>query len=136
MLEILDTAGQDDFESLRAQWMMDKDGYMFVYSMDSRVSLHELQPFFDLHMQINESKRHIPPIVMVANKKDLVEADPKRRQVSSEEGRRIAASYNAKYVETSALTGANVNKVFETIVREARKQSAPKHQKKGPCVIL
>jgi GTPase KRas protein len=25
-LEILDTAGQDDFESLRPQWMMDKDG--------------------------------------------------------------------------------------------------------------
>lgn len=72
MLEILDTAGQDDFESLRAQWMMDKDGYMFVYSMDSRVSLHELQPFFDLHMQINEGKRQIPPIIMVANKKDLV----------------------------------------------------------------
>lgn len=59
MLEILDTAGQDvsycatharesyatgeswlqDFESLRAQWMMDKDGYVFVYSMDSRGSL-------------------------------------------------------------------------------------------------
>ena len=63
MLEILDTAGQDvsvpackcdddfcrwgslgswwqDFESLRGQWMMDKDGYVFVYSMDSRISLH------------------------------------------------------------------------------------------------
>lgn len=135
MLEILDTAGQDDFESLRAQWMMDKDGYMFVYSMDSRVSLHELQPFFDLHMQINESKRQIPPIIMVANKKDLVEQDPSRRQVSSEEGRRIAQSYHAKYIETSALTGANVNEVFETLVREARKRSAPKREKKD-CVIL
>lgn len=29
-----------DFESLRGQWMMDKDGYVFVYSMDSRISLH------------------------------------------------------------------------------------------------
>lgn len=61
-----------DFEALRAQWMMDKDGYIFVYSMDSIVSLQELQPFFDLHKQINENKRPQPPIVMVANKKDIV----------------------------------------------------------------
>lgn len=26
VLEILDTAGQEDFSTLRAQWMMDKDG--------------------------------------------------------------------------------------------------------------
>jgi hypothetical protein len=31
---------EQDFESLRGQWMMDKDGYVFVYSMDSRISLH------------------------------------------------------------------------------------------------
>ena len=45
------------------------------------------------------------------------EQDPSRRQVSSEEGRRIAQSYHATYIETSALTGANVNEVFETLVR-------------------
>ncbi len=27
VLEILDTAGQEDFSTLRAQWMMDKDGW-------------------------------------------------------------------------------------------------------------
>ena len=34
MLEILDTAGQDDFESLRPQWMMDKDGYLNFIRMN------------------------------------------------------------------------------------------------------
>ncbi|GLE03076.1 hypothetical protein PINS_up011955 [Pythium insidiosum] len=135
MLEILDTAGQDDFESLRAQWMMDKDGYVFVYSMDSRISLHELQPFFDLHLQINESRRPLPPIILVANKKDIVEQDPGRCQISTEEGRRIAHSYNATYIETSALTGANVNAVFENFVREVRKKKVPK-PKKSSCRIL
>ncbi|GAB9472834.1 hypothetical protein Gpo141_00010000 [Globisporangium polare] len=135
MLEILDTAGQDDFESLRGQWMMDKDGYVFVYSMDSRISLHELQPFFDLHLQINESKRPLPPIVLVANKKDVVDQDPSKCQVSTEEGRRIARSYNAHYIETSALTGANVTAVFENFVREVRKKKVPK-PKKNSCTIL
>lgn len=76
-----------------------------------------MQPFFDLHMQINESKRHAPPIIMVANKKDIVEKEPSKQQVTSEEGRRIALSYNAHYAETSALTGANVVGIFETLVR-------------------
>jgi hypothetical protein len=31
-----------------------------------------------------------PPVVVVANKLDLVETDPSRREVSSEEGRRLA----------------------------------------------
>ncbi|KAI9909897.1 hypothetical protein PsorP6_010035 [Peronosclerospora sorghi] len=98
MPEILDTSGQDvrrsrllhlmrswfcadDFESLRGQWMMDKDGYVFVYSMDSRIYLHELQPFFDLHLQINESRRPLPPIILVDNKKDVVEREPNKCQV-------------------------------------------------------
>jgi GTPase KRas protein len=115
--------------------MMDKDGYVFVYSMDSRVSLHELQPFFDLHLQINESKRPLPPIVLVANKKDLVDQDPSKCQVTTEEGRRIAHSYNACYIETSALTGANVSAVFENFVREVRKKRVPKPKPRA-CNIL
>jgi hypothetical protein len=73
--------------------------------------------------------------VLVANKKDIVEKDPSRCQVSTEEGRRIAQGYNATYIETSALTGANVNAVFETFVREVRKKKVPK-AKKSSCRIL
>ncbi|OQR92880.1 ras-like protein [Achlya hypogyna] len=138
MLEILDTAGQDDFESLRAQWMMDKDAYVFVYSMDSRTSLHELQPFFELHMQINENKRPMPPIILVANKKDVVEQDPTKCQVPAEEGRRIAQAYNAKYIETSALTGENVPAVFEALVSLVRRNrtARPPRKKTHLCTIL
>ncbi len=115
MLEILDTAGQDDFESLRPQWMMDKDGYIFVYSMNSAESLAQLQPFFDLHAQINEGKN--VPIVLVANKRDVVEKQPAKLEVSSEQGRKAAAEHGAQYVETSALTGEGVGDVFESFVR-------------------
>jgi len=34
-IEILDTAGQEDFMTLRPQWMMEKDGYIFVYEKTS-----------------------------------------------------------------------------------------------------
>ncbi|OQR95717.1 ras [Thraustotheca clavata] len=138
LLEILDTAGQDDFESLRAQWMMDKDAYVFVYSMDSRTSLHELQPFFELHQQVNENKRPLPPIILVANKRDVIEQDSAKCQVTTEEGRRIAQAYNAKYIETSALSGENVPAVFETLVLEVRKNRLAKliRRKSRLCAIL
>ena len=99
------------------------------------VRVQELQPFFDLHLQINESRRPLPPIILVANKKDVVDRDPCKCQVSTEEGRRIAYSYNARYIETSALTGVNVTAVFETFVREVRRRKVPK-PKKSACSIL
>lgn len=57
VIDILDTAGQDDFESLRTSWMIDKDGYLFVYSLAQPQSLDELKSFIDLHHQINEKRK-------------------------------------------------------------------------------
>lgn len=51
-LEILDTAGQEDFSTLRAQWMMDKEGYIFVYSLVDRESVAQLHSFIDLLEQV------------------------------------------------------------------------------------
>ena len=53
--------------------MTDKDGYIFVYSLDNEKSLDELLPFFEMHEQINESKK--VPIILVGNKKDLMSGD-------------------------------------------------------------
>ena len=77
----------------------------------------------------------MPPIILVANKKDVVDCDPTKCKVSTEEGRRIAHSYNAQYIETSALTGENVTAVFETFVREVRRKKVAK-PKKSACFIL
>jgi len=136
-LELLDTAGQDDFESLRHQWMMDKHGYVFVYSVNSRRSLAELDPFFRLHEQINGRHSKIP-IILVANKKDITDLDPKERQVSVQEGRRKAAEFGAIHIETSAATGEHVNDVFETLVRQVRQNQAPSKQPgiASRCCIL
>ena len=109
-LEILDTAGQDDFESLRPQWMLGKDGYLFVYSMADEKSLHELDPFVELNRELNETQSKIP-IVLVANKKDL------RQAVPAEQGRQYAAEIDAMYVETSALTAEGVEDAFKVLVR-------------------
>lgn len=116
-LQILDTAGQDDFESLRAQWMMEKDAYVFVFSLNARKSLDALEPFYELHRQINELSPDVP-IVLCGTKLDLVKVDPKAREVPVEQARGVAERYGAKYIETSAFNGENVDEVFKTVVRE------------------
>lgn len=132
-IEILDTAGQDDFLSLRPQWMIEKDGYIFVYSMNSRHSLEELQHFFELHQQINEHRE--VPIVLVANKKDL--CTDGRGQVTTEQGMEQARQWNATYIETSAFTGENVEAAFKTFIRSVRKGRSPKPPAPtGFCTLL
>jgi len=132
-LDILDTAGQDDFESLRPSWMIDKDGYLFVYSLDHPQSLEELKPFFELHQQINEGKR--VPIVLVANKKDLAVGD--KQSVAREAGIKRAQELGARYIETSAFTGENVQEAFVGLVREIRARRNPaKASSQGGCCVV
>lgn len=135
-LEILDTAGQDDFESLRPQWMMERDAYVFVFALDQGDSLRELDPFYELHRQINETKR--VPIVLCGTKSDIVKLEPKKRQVSEAVARETAERFGAKYIETSAFNGENVEEVFRLVVREVwGNKPAPKKEKKGWwCNIL
>mmetsp|Transcript_15752 Transcript_15752/g.17779 ORF Transcript_15752/g.17779 Transcript_15752/m.17779 type:complete len:285 (+) Transcript_15752:492-1346(+) len=134
-LEILDTAGQDDFESLRAQWMMDRDGYVFVYSVDSSSSFSGLEPFYSLHKRINESKGNQVPIILVANKQDIVEKDPSKAKVSVTKARALAEELGASYIEASALTGAGVHEIFETFIRKVRESKKPQKPQPPKCVV-
>ena len=110
--------------------MMEKDGYIFVYSMTSKHSLDELQHFYVLHQQINEvriNEHRSVPIVLVANKKDLVDGDTgNAAQVPTEMGKEQAMQWGAKYIETSAFNGENVEQVFKTFIQLVREGRSPK----------
>lgn len=72
MLEILDTAGQEDFSTLRSQWMQNRDAYIFVYSCMDKESLSTIYDFIDLLPQVCINIP-IPPIIIVGNKADLLD---------------------------------------------------------------
>ncbi len=116
--------------------MIEKDGYIFVYSMTSRHSLEELQHFFELHQQINEHRQ--VPIVLVANKKDLVgKHDGSVAQVSTEDGQAQAREWGAEYIETSAFSGENVEETFKLFIRRVREGRAPAPPAPtGFCMLL
>lgn len=51
-------------------------------------------------------------IMLVGNKLDLVMKTPTLREVSKEEGMKLAEKYGFMFEETSAFTSENVNMVF------------------------
>jgi small GTP-binding protein len=136
VLDILDTAGQEDMKMLRRQWVEDRDGFVLVFSIVERSSFDEIVQFFELIQQVKEDQIQKVPLVLVGNKVDMAP----QRKVTLQEAQDLAKSYNAGYIETSAKNGINVNEAFEMLVRDFIRLSPPpistgKKQRK-PCAIL
>jgi len=136
-LDILDTAGQEEFSAMREQYMRSGEGFLLVFSLTDRASFAELPRF---HKQILRVKdRDVFPMLLVANKADLTQ----QRMVSTEEAQSLARELKIPYIECSAKVRMNVDQCFHELVRIVRKfQEAerppappPRRQGKG-CAIL
>lgn len=122
LLDILDTAGQEEYSAMREQYMRTGEGFLLVYSIDSKSSLDELQNFYEQIQRVKESEN--VPVLVVGNKCDL----ENERQVSYEEGELLADSFNCKFMETSAKQRINVEEAFYDLVRSVRDKDKPKTQ--------
>ncbi|GBB97044.1 hypothetical protein RclHR1_02900007 [Rhizophagus clarus] len=115
LLDVLDTAGQEEYSAMREQYMRTGEGFLLVYSIVSRNSFEEISTF---HQQILRVKdKDYFPIIVVANKCDL----EMERQVSGHEGRELAKQFNCRFIETSAKQRVNVDEAFYNLVREIRR---------------
>lgn len=106
-LDILDTAGQEQYSAMREQYMKTGQGFLLVFSVTNKASFNEIAL---LQQQIMRAKNNDSsfPIVLVGNKCDLED----EREVSTEDGQRLANRLNLPYIETSAKTRTNVDESF------------------------
>lgn len=132
MLEILDTAGQEEYTALRDQWIRDGEGFMLVYSISSRSSFTRAQRFHNQIIRVKESSASSAsypgtpisslveglPITLVGNNSDRIT----EREVSTQEGHALARELGCEFVEASPKNGTNVEKAFYDIVRQIRRQ--------------
>lgn len=113
ILNILDTAGQEEFYALRDQYMRSGDGYIIVFSITSVTSFLEVNAIKEqLNMILDTDDNTLIPIILVGNKCDLEEY----RQVQSSDAQRLAEEWRVKYFETSAKNKTNINRIFEELV--------------------
>ena len=113
ILNILDTAGQEEFYALRDQYMRSGDGYIIVFSITSVTSFLEVNAIKEqLNMVLDVDNNTLIPIILVGNKCDLEEY----RQVQSSDAQRLANEWKVKYFETSAKNKTNINRIFEELI--------------------
>ncbi|EGF82213.1 hypothetical protein BATDEDRAFT_19065 [Batrachochytrium dendrobatidis JAM81] len=142
ILEILDTAGQEEYTALRDQWIRDGEGFLLCFSITSRSTFERLERFKDQIERVKDvdSTRQLVPMIVVGNKADRTHD----REVSITEGNNLARHLRCEYIETSAKTTLNVEK-YAFVVRLIRKErdqgsSFPgvekKKKEKGKCMLL
>jgi Ras-related protein Rab-1A len=117
-LQIWDTAGQERFRAITSAYYKSADGIIFVYDITHKDS------FIHVTDWINEARRYIDadtPLIIVGNKSDRTD-----RSVYIDELEKLAKANNTLFVECSARSSDNIDKVFNDIAKLLIKKSEEK----------
>jgi len=128
VLDILDTAGQEEFTALQAQWIRSGEGFIILYSIDDHTSFDEVQNFRTKILNVKDVEAsNAPPTVLVGNKCDLT-----TREVSTKAGQELATAMGCDFFEASAKTRHNVQESVFQLVRRIREKRNAKGGAGGP----
>jgi len=111
MIDILDTAGQEEYSAMTDQYIRTGTCFLLIYSITNRSSFEEIHKFYDQIIRVKDVFAF--PMVLIGNKSDL----ENERQISKQEGQNLANKWKIPFFETSAKTRAFVPEAFEEAVR-------------------
>jgi GTPase KRas protein len=115
LLDVLDTAGLEEYSAMREQYMRTGEGFMLVYSIASRQSFEEIETFRRQILRIKD-KEYFPMIVVGHQCERESE-----RQVAKQEGEEMARLAGYPFLEVSSKERINVDQAFYGLVRDIRK---------------
>ena len=139
-IELLDTAGQEEFSCLMEGWLRQGDGFLVAYSVTSRISFDQVPPLMEKIQQVRDvDSLSGSSVLLFGNKSDMED----QRVVLTQEGESYAKRIGASFMEGSALQRWNIDEAFDEIVRairrnrpQADKGGKVKDGKKKKCSIL
>ena len=108
--QILDTAGQERFNSLSLSYYKKADVVLLVYDITDKFTFDKIKNFYVEKIKDN-CKKDIP-ILLLGNKTDKED----ERQVSCEEGMALALKEHYEFKESSCLKNINVAGAFESLI--------------------
>ncbi|MHA1376942.1 MAG: Rab family GTPase [Candidatus Helarchaeota archaeon] len=115
-LIIWDIAGQEKFNLLRKLFYDGADGVVFVFDLTNRQTFVNIANWYkDILNNLNRKWTGL----ILGNKVDL----EKSRVIGPQAGKVLAEKTGLEYLETSARTGQNVDKIFKIISRKILERS-------------
>ncbi|MFX1321789.1 MAG: Rab family GTPase [Promethearchaeota archaeon] len=111
-LVIWDIAGQVKFETMRRQFYLGTDAVFLVFDLANSKTFDSILKWYkDIESQLKDTREIIGFII--GNKNDLIN----EKIVGFEQANKLANDLNLNYIETSALTGDNVEQAFYDIAK-------------------
>jgi len=119
MLEILDTAGTEQFTAMRDLYMKNGQGFVLCYSIIAQSTFNDLPDLREQILRVKDTDK--VPMVLVGNKCDLAD----QRVITTEQGEALASKFGCKFLEASAKTKVNVEQIFYDLVRQINIANPP-----------
>ena len=104
-LQIWDTAGQERFRTITTSYYKGAQGIVIVYDITDSNSFEHVKSWMN---DIDKFAKEGVFKILVGNKCDLID----KRQVPKERGKQLADSYGIPFIETSAKSNENIEKLF------------------------
>ena len=104
-IHIWDTAGQERYRSLTTSYFRNSNAFIFIYDICNQKSFENVTIWMDLAFEKNKESIFN---LLVGNKTDQNE----HRQVQQSEAEKLAKERNLYFLESSARTDENVQKIF------------------------
>jgi Ras-related protein Ral-B len=109
-IDILDTAGQEDYAAIRDNYFRSGEGFLLVFSITDHESFDVLDEFREQILRVKTAED--VPLILIGNKSDL----EVNRHVKRDEANNKADRWKKPYIETSAKTRDNVDKVKQELI--------------------
>ena len=111
-LVLYDTAGQEKFRSLIPMYIREAQIILLIYDISNKNSFNSIPKWFSDILNVKDDEAVFG---LIGNKNDLND----KREVTYEEGKKLADEKNIIFEEISAKTGNNINELFHDKVFEA-----------------
>ena len=131
-LKIMDTPGDDDYQSISDKYIEPDNGFLLVFSIDDYDGFQFVKNKYKTIEKRKFNMRKIP-LLLMGNKKDFSENE---RKVSYDEAKQFAESLGIEYIEVSPNHNINVKEGFLLLIKKMIK---PKEESKGKgkrCIII
>ena len=120
--QIWDTAGQERYKSITTAYYKGSKGAFIVYDITRRETFESVDKWL---IDLTSSCDKNLTVILIGNKSDL----ENQRQISKEQGKEKAKLFGLAFLETSALSGDNLEESFNMLITEVYKKCKNEFEK-------